>query len=211
MKWRHGSCPRSKRSTAAIRGRRPRGGSWWSVRPGSGRGPAAPPSVADLPVCPSQPPLFAGAGGMLVGPIDGRVDRDGPLDLAHGVVVDPHVFQQLRPGPIRLPARESLVDGLPGTVPFGQVPPRRPGPQPPQHPIDHLPVIPPRTPAPINTRQERFHPLPRRLSQLSSTRHMINYQTRPSAGPVVASSSRPTARRAAASAAGVGMRLLGDL
>jgi putative transposase len=51
---------------------------------------------------------------------------------------------------------------------------------PPQHPVDHLPVIPPRTTPPVNTRQQRRYPLPRRVRQLTTTHHKINYQTEPS-------------------------------
>lgn len=50
----------------------------------------------------------------------------------------------------------------------------------PQHPVDHLPVIQPRTPSPVNTGQQRRYPLPCRIRQLTTTHHEINYQTGPS-------------------------------
>ncbi len=65
-------------------------------------------------------------------------------------------------------------DGLPRPIPLGQVRPRRPGPQPPQHTIDHLPVITPRPTTPIHLRQQGLYPLPCRLRQLTSTCHKIN-------------------------------------
>lgn len=114
---------------------------------------------------------------MLMGPVDRGVDGNGPLHPAHRVITDLDVFQQLRPGPIRFPAGEPLVDGLPGAVPLGQIAPRSPRPQPPQHPVDHLPVITPRTTTSIHPRQQGLYPLPRRFRQLASTSHKINDQS----------------------------------
>lgn len=88
------------------------------------------------------------------------------------------MFQQPRPGSVRLPARKALVDGLPGPVALGQITPRSPGPQPPQHTVDHLAVITPRATTPIHLRQQGLYPRPRRVRQLASTCHKINYQTR---------------------------------
>jgi hypothetical protein len=42
-------------------------------------------------------------------------------------------------------------------------------------------VIPPRPPTTVNTRQQRRYPTPRRIRQLTTTHHKINYQTAPSA------------------------------
>ena len=57
----------------------------------------------------------------------------------------------------------------------GQITPRSPGPQSPQHAVDHLAVITPRTATPIHLRQQGLYPLPRRIRQLASTCHKINY------------------------------------
>ncbi len=38
-------------------------------------------------------PLFTGAGCVLVGPVDGGVDRDGPFHPAHRVIADLDVLQ----------------------------------------------------------------------------------------------------------------------
>lgn len=87
----------------ACPGRRRRGGFWWSARFGTGRGPGAPARGRDLPVRPCLCPLFTGSGRALVGPVDRGVDREVPSHPAYRVVVDLDVFQQLRPGPVRLP------------------------------------------------------------------------------------------------------------
>lgn len=158
-------------------GRRRRGGPWWSARLGTGRGPGASASGPDLPVRPRQRPLFTCAGGVLVGTVDRGVDGDGPLHLAHRVVADLHMLQQPCPRAVRLPAGEPLVDRLARRIPLGQVTPRSPGPQPPQHTVDHLPVITPRPTTPIHLRQQGLHPLPRRVRRPTSTCHKINYQT----------------------------------
>ncbi len=112
-----------------------------------------------------------------MGTVDRGVDGDGPLHSAHRVIMDLDVFQQLRPGPVRFSAGEPLVDGLPGSVPLGQIAPRGSGPQPPQHPVNYLTVITPRTTTPIHPRQQGLYPFPRRFRQLASTSHKINDQS----------------------------------
>lgn len=126
---------------------------------------------------PFAPPFFAGADCVLVGSVDGGVDGDGPFHPAHRVIADLNVLQQPCPGAVRLPAGEPLVDGLPRPEPVGKIPPRSPGPQPPQHPVDHLPVITPRTAPSVHLRQKGLYPPPCRVRQLTSTCHKINYQT----------------------------------
>lgn len=86
----------------------------WSARPGTGRGPAPPPSVAEFPVCPCQGPFFTGSIGVLVSPVDGGVHRHRPIHAPHGVIPDLDMLQQLGPGAIGLPAGEAFVGGLPG-------------------------------------------------------------------------------------------------
>lgn len=139
------------------------------------RGPGAPARGPDLPVHPCSCPLFAGACRVLVGPVDRGVDRDGPFHPAYRIVVDLDVFQQVRPGLVRLPAGEPLVDGLPRPAPLRQITPGGSGPQPPQHPVDHLPVITPRTATPVHLRQQGLYSLPRPSvnSPLPVTRSII--------------------------------------
>ena len=50
-----------------------------------------------------------------------RVDTDHPLHLAHRVVSDDHLGQDLVPGAIRDPQPQPLVRGLAGPVALGQV------------------------------------------------------------------------------------------
>lgn len=161
--------------TRAGHGRPRPGGPSWSVRRGTGRGPAAPPSVADPPVCPRPGPLFAGTGGMLVSPVDGGVHRHRPLHAADCIITDLNMFQQPGPRAVGLPPGEPLIDGLPRSIPLWKIPPRSPGPQAPQHPVNHLPVIPPGPPPTVQRRQQRSYPLPRRVRQLTTTSHKINY------------------------------------
>lgn len=44
-----------------------------------------------------------------------------------------------------------------------------------RHPVEHLPVITPRTTTPVHLGQKGLYSLPRRIRQLASTRHKINY------------------------------------
>lgn len=132
---------------------------------------------------PSASP-FAGASSVLMGAIDRGVHRNRPLHhahRAHRVVTDLNVFQELRPGTVRLPPGEPLIGRLPRPVPLRQITPRRTRAQSRQHPVNHVPVIPPRAPARVRARKQRLYPLPRRIRQLASTGHKINCQTRPRA------------------------------
>lgn len=89
------------------------------------------------------------------------------------------MFQQPGPRPVGLPPPgEPLTDRLPRPITRRQIPPRSPCPQPPQHPVDHLPMILPGPPPAIQHRQQRSNPLPRHIRQLTTTRHKINYQGR---------------------------------
>lgn len=72
------------------------------------------------------------------------------------------------------PAGEPLIGRLPRAIAFRQVTPRSTGPQPPQHPVDHLPVIPPRTTSPIDTRQLRRD---ERQSHLATANPTVNTAT----------------------------------
>lgn len=106
---------------------------------------------------------------MLVGPDIRRVDRERPLQGADRVILDDHVLKDLLPGAILGPDPQSFVQRLPRPVLLRHVPPRRPGPQPPQDPVDHLPVIPPpATPTTIRRRQQRLDPRPRHIRQLTT-------------------------------------------
>src|SRR5690606_5433543 len=61
-----------------------------------------------------------------------------------------------------------LVRRLPWAVLGRHVAPRRPGAQPPQDRVDHLPVITPAPTTPGRDRQQRLDPRPRRVSQLTT-------------------------------------------
>lgn len=113
---------------------------------------------------------------MLVSPVDGGVHRNRPLHVADCVVTDLNMFQQPCPRAVGFPPGEPLIGRLPRPVPLRQIPPRSPRPQAPQHSVDHLPVISPGPPPAIQHRQQRRYPLPRRIRQLSTTSHKINYQ-----------------------------------
>jgi hypothetical protein len=72
----------------------------------------------------------------------------------------------------RLPAREPLVDRLPGPIARRQVPPGHPGTGPEQDAVEYLAVIPPAA-APLRPGrgQQRRQPLPLLVSELESPVH----------------------------------------
>jgi hypothetical protein len=81
----------------------------------------------------------AGAGGVLVRPCDGRVDRDIPGHVPGRVGQGLQRSQQPLPGAVALPAAEQPVNRLPGTVFRGDVAPRGAGPDPPADPVQQPP------------------------------------------------------------------------
>jgi hypothetical protein len=125
-------------STASGRpDRRRPGATWWSVRRGYARGLDGGRhrclGSCRIPV--------SGAGSVLVRSDDGGIDHDLPVDLPHGVRLGLRVGQQPLPGAVGLPAAEPLLAGLPGAVALRQIPPRRPGGQLPQDPVDHPAMV----------------------------------------------------------------------
>src|SRR5690606_29921743 len=116
----------------------------------------------------SDSPLFAGSRRMVMSPHVRGVDREHPLDLPDRVVLDLHLVQDLVPGTVRGPQPQPLVRRLPWAVLGRHVAPRRPGAQPPQDRVDHLPVITPAPTTPGRDRQQRLDPRPRRVSQLTT-------------------------------------------
>src|ERR687897_3453175 len=66
----------------------------------------------------------------------------------------------------------ATVQGSEVPVAVRHVPPRRPGPGPPQDPVDHLPVIaPPASAARRPVRQQRLQPGPLPISQIVTIEH----------------------------------------
>jgi hypothetical protein len=67
-----------------------------------------------------------------------------------------------------------VVDGLPVPVGGRQVPPRRPCPSPPEHSVDHLPVI---GPVPASSRrpvrQQRRQPIPLGIGQIMTIMYQL--------------------------------------
>src|SRR5207247_3056155 len=99
------------------RGRRRPCGAWWSARPVT-----APAPAAGLPGSARAP--FPGSSGVLVGADHGRVDLGVPVQLPSSIGLGAQGGLDAGPGPVGLPAREPLVDRLPGPVALGPVPPR---------------------------------------------------------------------------------------
>src|SRR5438270_11518018 len=65
-----------------------------------------------------------------------------------------------------------VVDGLPIPIATGQIPPRAASPAPPEHPVDHHPVIGPApTPTRRAIRQQRLQPSPFLISQIMTIKH----------------------------------------
>src|SRR4029450_11935756 len=90
---------------------------------------------------------FASASGVLMSAGDGGVPANIPGDKAVGIGLGLQLAEDPLPGPVALPAPKQAIDGLPGPVADGQVPPRRPGPGPPADPVNQLAFGPPRRPA----------------------------------------------------------------
>src|SRR5664279_2193186 len=115
--------------------------------------------------------LVAGAGGVLVSPDHGGVHPDRPLTLA-GITATLQPGQHPRPGPVGRPAPVPVVHRLPVAVRGRQIPPRRPGPGAPQHPVDHQPVL---VPLPATTRrpvgQQRHQQRPLLIDQVMAIMH----------------------------------------
>lgn len=102
------------------------------------RRPAAPRSPRGRSDAsgPDPQPFSAGPGGVLVGPADGGVDQDFPLDDPLCVCLDRQLLQDADPCFVDLPPPEHRIRRLPGAVSLGQVPPGRAGPGPPPDPAE---------------------------------------------------------------------------
>ncbi len=75
------------------------------------------------------------------------------------------------PRSLASPAIQPIRACLPRPVPLGQIPPRRPGAQLPQDPIDDGAMIPPLAASPAAPWQQRLNCHPRALGQLASSHH----------------------------------------
>ncbi|GLU47298.1 hypothetical protein Nans01_16490 [Nocardiopsis ansamitocini] len=114
---------------------------------------------------------------MLLGPHDGGVDRDVPVDLPSRVGLGPDLPEQAFPGSVGRPQKVTFVDRLPRAEPFGQVTPLNAGPHPAQNPVDHLPVIPSPATTPVTDRQERLQAFPLDIRQIAPPHAHINDTT----------------------------------
>src|SRR5215207_6471195 len=98
---------------------------------------------------------------MLMGSGDRGVDRDDPLQVRDRVGVTLQLEQHPIPGAVLGPPVETPPDRLPGREIAGQVPPRRPGPEPPADRLDHRTMLtPPPTPSWSTVREQRLDPIP---------------------------------------------------
>jgi len=101
-----------------------------------------------------------------------RVDPHRPLPALVAVTPRPQPVQDLLPRAITRPATMPRVHRLPVPVERRQIPPRRPRPGPPQHPVHHRPVIgPPPTPTRRPIRQQRLQTLPLSVGQIMTIKH----------------------------------------
>jgi hypothetical protein len=124
----------------------------------------------------------------------GGVDADIPGDQPGSVRPGLQGGEDLLPGAVALPAPEQPVDGLPGPVPCGHVPPWRAGPGTPADPVDELAIAPGGWPARLLAGgQQRLQPGPLLVGQVSSShvgsisRGTPTFETRPSSmakGPI---------------------------
>jgi hypothetical protein len=126
-------------------------------------------------------------------PHDGGVHRDGPVDFTRRVDGGLDLLEQTLPRPVARPQSVAFVDGLPRPEPVRRVTSLHAGPHPVQHPVDHLPVIPPPATTPVTDWQERPQPFPLGITQLTrshSTRRTHRHRSRDHLA-VIKHSSRP--------------------
>jgi hypothetical protein len=117
---------------------------------------------------------------MLMRAHDRRVDLRVPVQVTGGVRVGLQPLQDPGPGAVGLPLGEAVVTGLVWPVPVRDLMPLRAVADPPQNPVDHLPVItPPSTTLRNHARQQRLEPSPLNISQITS-HDMYNEQQDPS-------------------------------
>ena len=130
---------------------------------------------------------LCGPGGVLMGAGDGGVDADVPGDQPLGVRLGLQAGEDALPGAVALPAAKQPIDGLPGPVAGGHIPPRRPGPGPPADPVDQLAFAPGGWPARLDALgQQRRQPGPLLVGEVSTShagsisRDTPTFETRPS-------------------------------
>src|SRR3954469_23702576 len=98
---------------------------------------------------------------MLVRPSHRGVDRDHPLQVGDSMRMTLKFNQDTVPGAVLGPPVETPPDRLPGRESARQVPPRRPGPEPPANRLHHRTMLtPPPTPSRRTVRQKRLDPGP---------------------------------------------------
>jgi hypothetical protein len=111
--------------------------------------------------------MAAGAGGVGVGPGDGGVHRHNPLDQTGLGAGRLQAGEDRRPDAVDLPAAKQAIDGLPGAVALGHVPPRAAGPDAEPDAVDELPFRPARgTAGLLADRQQRGEDRPLRIGQV---------------------------------------------
>lgn len=108
-----------------------------------------------------------GTSGVLVGAHGCGVDRDLPVDVTFRIGFGLEPTQHQGPGTVRRPPPMPFGNGLPRPVAVRQVTPRHTGPNPVQHPVDHLPVVAPPAAPPGAHRQVRPKPLPLRIREIA--------------------------------------------
>jgi hypothetical protein len=116
-------------------------------------------------------PRFDGAGarGVLVHPHDAGIGLGVPVQVTGGVGVGLHPLFDPGPGPVLFPPREPVVAGLAWSVTFRNLVPLRAVLDPPQDPIDHLPVIaPPATTLRLHAGQQRLQSSPLVIAEIAS-------------------------------------------
>jgi hypothetical protein len=98
---------------------------------------------------------------VLVGPVDGRVYRDGPIDLPGSIGFRQDPAENPVPSPVGGETTMPLPDRLPGAELRGKVPPSYSTPVSVDNSFDDLAVAPERPPPPpIRAGKQRFDPGP---------------------------------------------------
>ncbi len=116
--------------------------------------------------------VVPGSSRVPVRPDHGRVHANRPLRPGVAVTTGLQRRQDHLPGAIGGPAPMPPMQGSEVPIAARHIPPRRPGPGPPQDPVDHLPVIvPPASAARRPVRQQRLQPKPLHISQIMTIEH----------------------------------------
>src|SRR5690606_23383906 len=111
------------------------------------------------------------ARGVLMGPVDRRVDRHDPVDLTSSVGLGQQPGEDRIPCPVPAEPLMTFPQRLPRTETLGHITPGHPAAIPEHDPLDDLTMITKRPRPPLHLRHQRRNPIPLSIGQLTATTH----------------------------------------